>query len=174
MRINANNALTHHTVNSVQQVFHYILSLWFNDNSLFINNDITRLKTVLNKLHEDKSELYRHLLFFALKIHFDANEKCRNALSQTNTICSSLNVVHDYTFVLEYLRNIYRNPNKRQTNKRNEIVHIWLHDGSVNKWYHPLSKMHRNVCIMHKHTTMHVACTMQQRTLYEQLQRIVQ
>ena len=95
--INANDALTHHTVNSAQQVFHYIVSLWFNDNSLYIiiNNDITHLKTVLNKFHEDKSELYRHLLFFAIEIHFDANEKFRNTLLQTNTICSSLNVVHD-------------------------------------------------------------------------------
>ena len=62
--INANNALTHHTVNSVQQVFHYIVSLWFNDNSLYINNDITHLKTVLNKLHDDKSE-YTDICYFS-------------------------------------------------------------------------------------------------------------
>ena len=40
-----------------------------------------------------------------------------------------------------------------------------MHEGLVNKWYHPLSSMYRNVCIMNKHATMPVACAMQQRML---------
>ena len=164
----------HYKANSVATILRYIICEWLNNFTHLQDDSATAvLDNILLELAANHRELYKHLLFFAIKIFFDANEKCRNKLIKCENIQISTGVseVIEYINILEYVKYIFVNsPNLSNVSHR--IHHIRMSDGIESNWMHPIKTIKRDS--LKGIPTSHINCTTAQTHNYQKLQNLLQ